>query len=161
MPSPLPEAQRQVVGAAIQKTMAARLGRGFLPLALLATVAIAELITAGGWGAAGWVLLGGSASTAVAMLAYGLRVVQRTFGRSPRPWMIGAGVGGVVPPVFGVYVLGWRGLRAFATAEGVLGVLLATAFAAAGVWVLRSWMRVVEVERLASVMSNVHEGGSA
>lgn len=160
-PSPPRPSPRQAVGAAIQKTTAARLGRGFVPLGVLAVVALVEVVASGGRSVAAWALLCGSAATGVAMLAYGLRVVQRSFGRDPRPWMTVAMLGGVVPPAYGVYVLGWRGLRGIAAADGTGAAGVAILLAAAGVWVLRSWIRVVEVERLASVMDLNGEGGSA
>jgi hypothetical protein len=73
-------------------------------------------------------------------------------------------VGSTVPPAYGVYVFGWHGLRGLAQGGGAGAVLIAILLTGAGVWVLRSWMRIVEVERLAGVMAmdtHRHEGGSA
>lgn len=64
----------------------------------------------------------------------------------------------VVPPVYALYVLGWRGLRALAEGLSSVGVLVAVLHVLVGVWLLRSWMRVVEIERLVEVMS-VHSEG--
>ena len=105
----------------------------------------------------------GALATAGAMLAYGLRIVQTAFGRERKPWMIAAMLGSVVPPLFALYLLGWRGLRGLVGGGGVGGTVLAILFIAAGGWVLRGWMRVVEVERLARVMALTmdEEGGPA
>jgi hypothetical protein len=62
-------------------------------------------------------------------------------------------LGSLVPLVFGLYVLGWLGLRRMATGEGLTAIGVGIAFAAMGSWVMRSWMKVVEVERLAQVMT--------
>ena len=60
-------------------------------------------------------------------------------------------------PVFALYVIGWRGLRLlFAGTLG--GVLWAVFFTVVGLWTMRSWMKVVEVERLARVMLMNTEG---
>ena len=153
-----PTDPRTAVNAAIQNLMANRLGRGFLPLGLLFA-----------WGAVGMFFGGGLAlpagavASAAAMLAYGLRIVQRAFGGPDRPWMLLASVGSIVPPVFSVYVLGWLGLRGFTLGFTATTLLSATLSTVLGVWALRSWMKVVEIERLAGVMAmNLEEkGGSA
>ena len=153
-----PTDPRTAVNAAIQNLMANRLGRGFLPLGLLFT-----------WGAVGMFFGGGVAlpagavASAAAMLAYGLRIVQRAFGSPDRPWMLLASVGSIVPPLFSVYVLGWLGLRGFTLGFAATTILSATLSTVLGVWALRSWMKVVEIESLARIMTmNLDgEGGPA
>lgn len=139
---------RVAINAAIQNLVASRLGRGFVPLGLLFAWGVVSFLSGGGLGVA----LGALASTA-AMLAYGLRIVQRAYGRPDRPWMALASAASVIPPVFAVYVLGWLGLRGMTaglawstTGPAILGTLL-------GVWALRGWMKVVEIERLARIMT--------
>ena len=157
-----PASHHQVVGQAIQDITAARLGRGFLPLGVLLVVGIAELTTRGLGHVGGIVLTLGAPLAAGAMLAYGLRSVQRAFGREDRPWMYFAQAGSVFPPTFGLYVLGWRGLRDVAAWSGLWPVVLALLFCVTGFWLLRSWMRLVEVDKLAQVMSlgvGEEEGG--
>lgn len=139
----------QVVGRAIQAMAAARLGRAFVPLALLLLLGLGEMLARTG----GFVLAVGAPLSAGALLAYGLRVVQRAFGRPHKLWMVGAGVVGFLPPVFGVYVLGWLGLRGVAQGGGVASVLGGVLFAGLGVWVLRSWMQLLELHRLAETMT--------
>ena len=63
-----------------------------------------------------------------------------------------------VPPGFALYVLLWRGLRFFVVGSGVSGVVTSIFFTVMGVWAMRSWMRVVEVERLSLVMVRGVEG---
>ena len=149
----------QVVGGAIQKLMAARLGRAFLPLGVLFAFGFAGLLR-GSPGAFGVAL--GAVAAGGAMLGYGLRVVQRTLGRPRRVWMLVASAASVVPPLYALYVLGWRGLRAMAEGGGSMALLVGAVHFVLGVWVLRSWMRVLELERLARIMTmgSDHDGGS-
>lgn len=148
---------RHAVATAIQDLVAARLGRGFVPLGLLFLWGLAQLAR-GGDGPEALVLSLGSLAAAATMLAYGLRVVQRAFGRSERFWMSIAMWGSLVPFAFALYVLGWRGLRELATGGDLMGSLVGIVFAALGSWVLRCWMKVVEVERLARIMTEDLEG---
>lgn len=147
---------RRVVAAAVQDLVAKRLGRGFVPLGVLFVVGVIQRLAASGGGAL-W-LSAGALATGAAMLAYGLRISQRAFGKPHRVWMSLAALGGLVPLAFGLYVLGWLGLRRMATGEGLSAVGIGIAFAAMGTWVMRSWMKVVEVERLARVMTMDLEG---
>jgi hypothetical protein len=149
---------RVVVATAVQDLVATRLGRGFVPLALLFVVGVVEVIT--GPGTDGLLLPLGAVGAALAMLAYGLRISQRAFARPHKAWMSWAMLGSLVPPVFAVYVLAWRGLRQLATAGGLPGWGVGIAFALAGTWAMRTWMKVVEVERLAQVMTMDIEGGA-
>jgi hypothetical protein len=87
------------------------------------------------------------------MLAYAQRIVQRAFGRPDRPWMSVAGVAGVVPPSFGLWVLAWPGLRALAGGGGLLASASALAMCALGAWALRAWLKIQELHALAETMS--------
>jgi hypothetical protein len=149
---PAPDATK-VVGNAIQDLTAARLGRGLMPLGVLAVAGGVQLATVGPAGPDGLALVGGASMSAAAMIAYGQRVVQLAFGRPARWWMTLAAVGSLIPPAFGVYVLGWRGLRTFALGGGWVDASLAILHGALGVWVLRSWLGVMQVERLARTMT--------
>ncbi len=97
------------------------------------------------------------------MLAYGLRIVQRALGRPHHAWMALAMATSVIPPFYALYVVGWRGLRGLALAPSWPAVVTATLSVALGVWVLRGWMKVVEIERLARIMTLKldGEGGTA
>ncbi|MCG6955610.1 MAG: hypothetical protein LJF04_06425 [Gemmatimonadetes bacterium] len=143
---------QQVVGGAIQRLAAARLGRAFLPLAVLLLVGLGEMIAGQVPGLDPFLLAVGAPASAGAMLAYGLGVVQRAFGRRPSWWPF-AMVGGLVPLAFGVYVLGWRGLRLVARWDGISGVLTGIFFSMLGYWILRACQRLSELETLATVMS--------
>jgi len=155
-----PVAPRTAVATAIQNLVAARLGRGFLPAGAIFLTGLVELGTGGLGDRGGWVLAVGALASAGAMLAYGLRIVQEAFGRRPRLWMVPARWGSVLPLLFGLYVLGWRGLRQLALGEGASGLFVGIVFAGVGTWILRAWMRVVEVEQLARLMTvNLEEGG--
>jgi len=164
MPEPWQQQERsvtpqQVVGVAVQKLAAARLGRGFVPLAILLPAGVAQMLRDGYATPSAMILVVGAPLVALAMLAYALRIVQRAFGRPARAWMSLAMVGSLLPPTFAVYVFAWPGLRMLFGGGGLSGFASAVLFTVLGAWVLRSWMKVVQVERLARVMSmNLDDG---
>lgn len=141
---------RSVVAGGIQNLVAARLGRGFIPLAGLFVAGVVRVV---GSVNGGWILALGAVASAGALLAYGLALVQDVLARSHRPWRHVARAGAAVPAIFGAYVLGWRGLRGLAAAGGALDFGTAILYVVLGVWVLRAWLRMVEVRRLAKVMT--------
>ncbi len=141
---------RVAVGSAIQSLAAKRLGRGFVPLGLLCLVGLGETLTGRG---SGWLLALGAPLSALAMLAHGMRVVQKAFGRGDRPWMKLAPAASLLPPAFGLYVFAWRGLRAVAVGDGPGAGLAGLLLAALGAWHLRGWMRLLELRRLAEAMT--------
>lgn len=146
---PDPAAAAPAVGAAIQRMAAVRLGRAFVPLALLLLVGVGRMLTGGG----GLVLALGAPLAAGAMLAYGLRVVQTAFGRPRRGWMTAALAAGVIPPTYGIWVLGWLGLRTLADGGGATALLSGGLMALLGGWVVVGWLRILELARLAEVMA--------
>lgn len=156
-PTPPPQQEiARVVGAAIQDLAAARLGRGFVPLALLLLVGLGRMMTDT---PGGLVLAVGAPLSAGAMLGYGLGVVQRAFGRPTRPWMWAAAAAGAIPSAFGVFVLGWEGLRGLAQASGVFGAAGSAVMATLGIWALRGWLQILELRRLGEAMGmGFHEG---
>lgn len=149
-PAKTPTDPRAAVLDAIQSLMAARLGRGFVPLAFLFAIGAVGML--GGPGP-GFPLALGAVLSSAEMLAYGLRIVQRALDRPARLWMSVAFVASVLPPFFALYVLGWLGLRGLAAGPFGWATAAAISFCVLGVWVLRSWMRVVEIERLAKIMT--------
>lgn len=148
---------RLAVGRGIQNLMAARLGRAFIPLTFLF-----------GWGAvilqrggAAWVVLG-ALITSATMMAHGLRTVQLALGRPRRAWMTATVGAALVPPIYGVFVLGWKGFRSLATASDWGSLLPAILFVVLGGWVLYCWMKIVEIDRLARTMTlNLDDGGGS
>lgn len=148
-PAPLPGAAAQTVGQAIQKLAAKRLGRAFMPLALLFLGGLGQMLATG----SGFLLVAGAPLSAGAMLAYGVRVVQRAFGKPARPWMALAVAGSVVPLAYGLWVLGWQGLRAVASGRGLTSVVAGLVMSVLGLWLLRAWTRILELNRLAEVVS--------
>ena len=158
MNQPAPADPHAAVNSAIQNLLASRLGRGFVPLGLLFV-----------WGAVaaffdgGFLMPAGALASSAATLAYGQRIVLRALGRPNRHWMTAASMASVLPPVFGLYVLGWLGLRGFTLGFAASTMLSATLSTVLGVWTLGSWMKIVEIERLARIMTlNLDgEGGRA
>ena len=160
-PAPGPETDPgQIVGRAIQDLTAARLGRGFVPLGILALTGLVDLVLGGLGRVQGWALLLGAPVAAGAMLAYGLRGVQQAFGRPDRPWMALAAGGALLPLAFGLYVLGWLGLRGMAQG-GAASLALGAFLALLGGWALHGWVRVMEVRRLAEAMAGIGAMGEA
>jgi hypothetical protein len=151
-----------VVGPAVQNLAAARLARGFVPLAILFFAGIAVVLSSLGDARRGWVLALGAPVAAGAMLAQGLRVVQRAFGRPQRAWMRLTALAALVPPALAFWVIGWLGLRRLADWAHPGPVLTGAAWSVLGAWVLRSWLRIVELERLARTMGAPErpEGGA-
>lgn len=150
MPQPpdLPPDALQVVGRAIQDLAAARLGRAFVPVALIFLVGVGEMLT----GAQGLELAFAAPLAAAAMLAHGLRVVQQAFGRPRRWWAVLTPAAGVLPLGLGLYVLGWRGLRTLAEYNGLTGLASGAFFTLVGLWILRVWTRLLELGTLADAM---------
>ena len=153
-----PVAPEQAVGRAIQELMASRLGRGFLPLGLLAIVGLLELLSFDFIGGGGLALVLGAIAAGVAMLSFGLRVSQLAFGREERRWMSAAMLFSLIPPGFALYVLAWRGIRFFVVGSGVSGFLTSIFFTVVGGWAMHSWTKVAEVGRLSQVMASGREG---
>ncbi|MGD8319714.1 MAG: hypothetical protein PVJ02_04655 [Gemmatimonadota bacterium] len=139
------------MGRAVQDLAAARLGRGFLPLAVLALLGLGRVLVDGP-GASGLAILVGAPASGVAMLAYGLRAVQISFGRRRRRWMGVAAIGSLVPPGYALWVLAWPGLRTIARWEGPGPVIVGVVYLALGAWALRAWIRLLELQRLAVTM---------
>ncbi len=147
-------APEMVVGRAIQDLTAKRLGRAFLPLAALTLAGVARLVVGGVGRPEPWTLAVGGPLVAAVMLAYGVRGVQRAFGRPAGGWSALVGPASLLPPVYGLYVVGWLGLREMARGGGASlagGALLA----ALGAWALLGWMRLLEVQRLAETMAGL------
>lgn len=154
--SPSPEGSAHpTVAHAIQRLAAARLGRAFVPLGVLVGMGVAQALT----GRGGLLLAAGAPLAALAMLGYGLRVVQGAFGRPRRPWMALAALASVVPPAYALWVLGWLGLRGLASAGGIFSGGWAAAHLLVGIWLLRGWMRLLELSRLAEAMSAAAPAG--
>jgi len=147
-PPDLPPDAQQVVGKAIGDLAAVRLGRASIPLALLLLVGLGEMVAQ----QRGWELAVGAPLAALAMLAHGMRVVQRAFGRPERAWMVVSRLSGILPLALGLYVLGWRGLRALSEFEGSPDLVSGLFFTFVGLWVLRAWAKLLELAPLADVM---------
>jgi hypothetical protein len=153
-----PVAPEQAIGRAIQTLMAARLGRGFVPLVLLATVGLLEQVWPDFTGGGGFVLVLGMLAAGASKLSFGLRVSQLAFARAHGPWMSAAMFFSLIPPGFALYVLAWRGLRFFVVGSGVPGLLTSIFFTVMGVWAMHAWMRVAELERLSLTMRSGANG---
>lgn len=156
-PLPGDGAARTQVGQAIQKLAAARLGRAFIPLAVLLLLGVAQIALRRG----GILLAGGAALSAAAMLAFGLQVVNRAFGRGSWLWMTAATAAGLVPAAYALWVLGWLGLRGVATAGGLVTGAWAALHLLLGLWLVGRWLQILELSRLAAAMALALPGDEA
>jgi len=155
-----PVAPEQAVGKAIQTLMATRLGRGFMPLSVLAVAGLLEQVWPDFTGGGGLALVLGAVAAGAAKLSFGVRVSQLAFARPERRWMAVAMFFSLIPPGFALYVLAWRGLRFFVVGSGISGFVTAIFFTLMGVWAMHAWMRVAELERLSRAMASGAEGGA-
>jgi hypothetical protein len=140
-----------VIAGGIETLVARRLGRAFVPLGLLFTVGALELAFAQS-PILGLLTAGGAVLTAMEMLGYGLRITRRTLGEPTDLWMDLVLIASVLPLLFATWVVAWRGLRGMARSGFAPGLALPVVMTLVGAWVLGSWMKLVEVERLAQVM---------
>lgn len=149
-----------VVAAAIRTLAANQLRRGGPPLGLLLVYGVAGMIVHG-LGAADYLVLAvGAVLSAAALVGMAVRALLRARGRRGRAWLGLVHVAGLLPIAYGVYLLFYRGLRAFASLPAEwLPVVEALAFVALGLWVLRVTWKLAEVERLAGEMAGLEEGG--
>lgn len=141
-PSPDPA---QAVGAAVQRTAAAILGRGFPPLVALGITGLIEGLRGRLLAHEVMVLLLGSVLTAAAMLGYGQLAVHKAFGRPKRAWMRVASTSGLLPYVFGVYVVVGFGLMPLRGGFGLGRVIATLFFVGTGAWCLRSQWRLTDL----------------
>ena len=152
-----PPSPQALVADAIQDLAATRLGRGFRPLAMLFVLGAVGMVS--GVAGAFWVASGALVSGG-ALLASAMRTVQRSIGRPERFWMSFVDTASLAPPLYGVILVAWRGLRGMAIAGGPVAFVSAILHVVLGVWVLRCWVRVIEIEQLARVMVlNVDSAG--
>lgn len=133
-----PPGSSRAVGKAVQRTVAATLGRGFVPLMALGLTGLIQGLRGRLFAHEVVALVLGSVLTAAAMLAYGQVAVQKAFGRPKRAWMVAAKMSGVLPYVFGVYVVVGFGLIPLRGGLGLGRVLATLFFVGMGAWCLRS-----------------------
>jgi len=143
------------VASAVERLVVRRVGRGLLPLLPLARLGLVEGLL--GWSS--WrgalLLTGGAVVSGAGVVLYGHEVIRRSLGR-PRGWPRRLRLAaGVVPYLFGLWVLTLRGLRPLAelftgtfsgaaAAEALLLIVLAGVF-------LRRLLAVSEMHRWVGV----------
>ncbi len=152
LPSP---ATAQAVGTAVQSTAAAILGRGFLPLVALGITGLVEGLRGRLFADEVVVLLLGSVLTAAAMLAYGQLAVHKAFGRPKRAWMLAASMSGLLPYVFGVYVVVGFGFMPLRGGLGLGRVIATLFFVGTGAWCLRSQWRLTDLHLFVGSLSKL------
>lgn len=133
------------VGTAVQRTAAATLGRGFIPLMALGLTGLIQGLLGRLFATEVVTLVLGSVATAAAMLAYGHVAVHKAFGRPKRAWIVAATMSGLLPYVFGVYVVVGFGLMPLRGGLGLGRVLATLFFVGMGAWCLRSQWRLTDL----------------
>lgn len=146
---------REAVADSIRATAARRIGRAFLPLALLVAAAVGgfALGSLSGYAAVG--VAAGAPVVAVAFLVMGQGAVRLAAGwPSTGPWAV-AGAAWVIPWGWALWVLVVAGVLAGRDALAVgawFHLALATASAVLSARVLRDSLRIGELRRLAETM---------
>ena len=146
---------RRVVGSGVQTLAARRLGRGFVPLAVLFALGLVGVMRQGGGGSDHRLVAVGAVATAGAMLFQGLAAVRRALGRAGRAEALLTPLCVLIAYAFAFYVLAFEGLRPLARPLGdapavtLLGAGLYSLLSGRLLWVL--W-RLSEVQSLARIM---------
>ncbi len=139
-------------GVAAQEIVREHLLRATIPLILI-LILTAVRIGAGGFSTRGTnILLAGGIAAAVAMFVYPLPTLSTAYGRRPaRPWVVAATALGIVPLLYGAWVIAiggaWGAFRAASIGEAVIGILLLLA----GFAYLRAFTRLALVGRAIEV----------
>lgn len=143
------------VAPVLRDLTARRLARSYITHLLVTLAALLELLLVPGsaWSRA-VALVAGAAGSAGALLAVGWSGVRRGTGQGDAGWLRWAGLAGVVPWVYGLYVFGVAGLRGLATAAwSPPAVMAGLVYAVLGLWILQGAVRVREVGRLGQFMA--------
>lgn len=150
----------RVITTAIRTLAANRLRRGAPPLGLLLVYGVAGAIVYGPRTADYLLLAGGALVTGLVLLWMGVRALLRARGRTGRSWMGLVHLGELVPVLYGVYLVFYRGLRPFGALpdDWLWPAAEALAFVVLGAWVLRVTWQVAEVRRLAGEMAGPRDG---
>lgn len=143
------------VAPVLRDLTARRLARSYITHLLVTLVALLELLLVPGsaWSRA-VALVAGAAGSAGALLAVGWAGVRRGAGQEGPGWIRWAGLAGILPWAFGLYVFGVAGLRGVATAGwSPPAVVAGLAHAVLGLRILQGAVRVREVGRLGQFMA--------
>lgn len=143
----------EIIGPAIQRIVAKRLGRAGFGLATISLLGLIEM-------AMGpedfWVNLAtvlGPLVAAASLLIIGTRTVRRAFGDPPAPWSPLVSMVGLLPLAFGFWLLALRGFKGFATGGSPsLDWVAYTAWTVLGYRLLRDSTRISEAGLLAQTM---------
>ena len=139
--------ETRVRGALAERLLVEQLGHCLFPLALVLIVGIVLGVQEGFGAPETLALLIGAGASAVAMFLYALPTVRLSSGGERRRWMVLVALGGIVPFVFGLYLMVivgiWMPVRAPSLGSAGLGVFaLATGF-----WYLRGLGRLAQLAR--------------
>ncbi len=140
---------------AVQRTAAATLGRGFVPLMALGLTGLIQGLLGRLFATEVVTLVLGSVATAAAMLAYGQLAVHKAFGRPKRAWMLAASLSGLLPYVFGVYVVVGFGFMPLRGGLGLGRVIATLFFVGTGAWCLRSQWRLTDLHLFVRSLSEL------
>ncbi len=148
-------------GRLVLDLLADQLGHSLLPLALLLLAGLVMGFDTGFRATGALVLVAGSLVSATGMVVTGWPSLRRAYGLRA-DWMPRAAVAGIVPFIFGLYVVfiagAWHAIRDFS----VSGVGAALFFLLAGFWYLRGYSRLASlidaIERTLAAVEGVPAG---
>jgi hypothetical protein len=146
------------VARAIQRLTARHVGRGFVPLGLLAVLGVTHGLLRGFRGAVAVIVFFGALASAAIMLAYGVQSVRRVLGRPPGAWAPLFWVASFVPYAYGIYVAFWLGFRRFSMTGFSMPtweLVSSSAFVVLGLLCVRAQWKLSEVHLLAQEMSGL------
>ena len=142
-----------VIGPAIQNIVARRLGRAGIGLVVISALGLVEMALGATEPIANLATVLVPLACGGALLALGMRTVKRAFGAEAVRWSPLISVLGLLPLGFGIWLLAYRGLRAFAIGgaphPGWVGY---AAWAILGYRLLRDSARLSEAGLLAQTM---------
>ncbi len=148
MPDPSRSGDAGRRGVAAQEIVREHLLRATVPLILILMLTVVRT-GAGGFSQRGTtILLAGGIAAAVAMFVYPLPTLVTAYGRRPgRLWVVAATALGIVPLLYGAWVIAvggaWGAFRAESIGEAALGILLLLA----GFAYLRAFTRLALIGR--------------
>ncbi len=142
-----------IIGPVIRNIVARRLGRAGLGLVAISAFGLVEMALGPSEPRTNLLTVFVPIACGGALLALGMRTVRRAFGEAPARWSPLISLLGLLPLVFGMWLLAYRGLRSFAIggAPHVAWVAYA-AWTILGYRLLRDSARLSEAGLLAQTM---------
>jgi hypothetical protein len=131
-----------------QRATVDQIGRASLPLVIIVLFSLTQGIRFGFATSDYLFLLLASMISGSAMFFFGLLEIHKAMGEEKRPWMFFAALGGFVPYLFSLYLIGVRGiwsLTQLRQGASVSLIVASVSFVLLGYWFLRAYWRLTEI----------------